>query len=349
MSSTDKRAIVLETAGDRERLFCQSQHRHRASRMRSPIVRALQRLLVASLVGLVSVQLASAQAFTNADVITLVNAGLSDDVVIARIRSGDNSFTLATTEIVRLKEAGVSDRIIQAMVETASVKGSVSSGGGSSVRDLPPAKSAQAEATEFFERVTKPNVARSLVEDLNRAVSEGKSAEWKIGWGLTNSFKAYSAIWRNGRFVWSELTERDAKRRGFKEHSIDIILTESPAGTPRPQPSKPNAPYDVGVSRLVVHYEKANSALSMGGSGFKSRLDGKELPTRKGVLYDERVSAGDYHLDWMSYPDKDFTDTISIPVIDGEVTTVVVHERSVGLGGLGSISINGNVVRRYGW
>ena len=53
----------------------------------------------------------------NADVIQLTKAGLGDAVIIAKINSArDVEFDLATDELVRLKEAGVSRDVITAMI-----------------------------------------------------------------------------------------------------------------------------------------------------------------------------------------------------------------------------------------
>jgi hypothetical protein len=53
---------------------------------------------------------------TNSDVVALHNAGLGEDVILAKIAASAASFTVDATDIVSLKKAGLSDRVITAMV-----------------------------------------------------------------------------------------------------------------------------------------------------------------------------------------------------------------------------------------
>ena len=50
------------------------------------------------------------------DVIDLVEAGLSDDLVIAAVRKRSQPFDLATADLLRLKKAGVSEAVIRVMM-----------------------------------------------------------------------------------------------------------------------------------------------------------------------------------------------------------------------------------------
>lgn len=55
---------------------------------------------------------------TTEDVVSLSEAGVNDEVVIAKIRSSHSVFDLSADEIITLREAGVSDRVITAMLRT---------------------------------------------------------------------------------------------------------------------------------------------------------------------------------------------------------------------------------------
>jgi hypothetical protein len=57
-----------------------------------------------------------AEALTNADVMKMVEAKLSDDLIISKIRASACSFDTSTDAILKLKSQGVSDAVIQAMV-----------------------------------------------------------------------------------------------------------------------------------------------------------------------------------------------------------------------------------------
>jgi len=56
---------------------------------------------------------------TAGDVIELSKAKVGDAVIIGQIRSTESIFQLGTKDIVQLKQAGVSDTVIAAMVSTA--------------------------------------------------------------------------------------------------------------------------------------------------------------------------------------------------------------------------------------
>jgi hypothetical protein len=56
---------------------------------------------------------------TNQEVVDLVKAGFTDDLIVARIhRAEQKAFDLAPAALVRLKEAGVSERVMLAMMGT---------------------------------------------------------------------------------------------------------------------------------------------------------------------------------------------------------------------------------------
>ncbi len=55
---------------------------------------------------------------TKDDVIALARAKVSDDIILAQIKSSDSHFHLSTQDIVDLAKAGVSDKVIDAMIKT---------------------------------------------------------------------------------------------------------------------------------------------------------------------------------------------------------------------------------------
>ena len=58
------------------------------------------------------------QPLTVVDVKSLVKAGISDDLVISQIRNSRTVYHLSTADIIDLKSAGVSERIIGFMINT---------------------------------------------------------------------------------------------------------------------------------------------------------------------------------------------------------------------------------------
>ena len=58
------------------------------------------------------------EVVTNADIVKLVSARLSDAVIIAKIKASKCTFDITTDALISMKEAGVSDAVIQAMTES---------------------------------------------------------------------------------------------------------------------------------------------------------------------------------------------------------------------------------------
>ncbi|MCI0547176.1 MAG: hypothetical protein L0027_07815 [Candidatus Rokubacteria bacterium] len=75
------------------------------------------RMALVVLLALVAVASAGAQeVLTNDAVIAMKNAGLSEGVILAKIRSSQSKFDVSTQGLVTLKGAGLSDQVIEAMV-----------------------------------------------------------------------------------------------------------------------------------------------------------------------------------------------------------------------------------------
>ena len=59
------------------------------------------------------------ETLTNEDIVTMVKSGLSTIVVVNKIRTSKTRFNLTTNELIRLKQSGINDEIIQAMQGTS--------------------------------------------------------------------------------------------------------------------------------------------------------------------------------------------------------------------------------------
>jgi hypothetical protein len=70
---------------------------------------------------------ASATTLTNADVEKMVEAKLADPIIIAKIHASTCNFDTSTATLLKLKAAGISDAVIQAMVEVVSRSGDAAS------------------------------------------------------------------------------------------------------------------------------------------------------------------------------------------------------------------------------
>lgn len=56
---------------------------------------------------------------SGSDVKAMVKAGVADEVIISQIRQSGTVFRLNTQEIIDLKESGVSNKVLEFMVNTA--------------------------------------------------------------------------------------------------------------------------------------------------------------------------------------------------------------------------------------
>lgn len=78
-------------------------------------------------------------------VISLVSAGLSDDLIIAKIQKSDQTFDLSTDDMIKLKKAKASDAVIKAMMNSAPASASQAAPATGDTAATPTAANAVAE------------------------------------------------------------------------------------------------------------------------------------------------------------------------------------------------------------
>jgi hypothetical protein len=81
--------------------------------------------LIALCLLLLAATVAAQEMLTNDSVVAMKKAGLSDAVILAKIRSSQSKFDVSTKSLVSLKQAGLSDQVIEAMVGATGPGGSV--------------------------------------------------------------------------------------------------------------------------------------------------------------------------------------------------------------------------------
>lgn len=59
------------------------------------------------------------EVLTNETVVTLTKAGLGTSVIVSKVRTSKSDFDVSSDELVRLKQEGVDDEVISAMIEAA--------------------------------------------------------------------------------------------------------------------------------------------------------------------------------------------------------------------------------------
>src|SRR3954453_15510419 len=74
-------------------------------------------LTVFSLLICFSLSASAQDAMSNDEVISLTKAGLANSVIIGKIRTSKPMFDLSTDSLIKLKQAGVHDDVVTAMLE----------------------------------------------------------------------------------------------------------------------------------------------------------------------------------------------------------------------------------------
>jgi len=78
------------------------------------------------------------ETMTNNDVVSLVKAGLSTSIIVNKIRTSKTNFDLSTDSLIALKQAGVTDDVVGAMLEAKTGKtiASTTVGGATEARPV---------------------------------------------------------------------------------------------------------------------------------------------------------------------------------------------------------------------
>ena len=151
------------------------------------------------------------EALTNEGVLKMVKAGLSEDLVVSAIADQPGSFTLSANELVALKEGGVSEKIIRAMM--AKGKAAMPAPG-----ETPKAESA------------KP--AGSPAGALPNGVHYRKGAEYfellteEIRWKTSGAMKSFASAGIIKKDLGGTLAGPSS--RNFLQNPMEIVLVPAP-------------------------------------------------------------------------------------------------------------------------
>lgn len=94
-------------------------------------------------------------ALNNDSIIKMVKAGLGEDIVVSTLKSQPGHFSTSADDLIALKTAGVSDKIIAAMMEKSSAAPAPASAAASSAAAAPSAPSAAPVVNEVGVYVNK--------------------------------------------------------------------------------------------------------------------------------------------------------------------------------------------------
>jgi len=134
------------------------------------------------------------ELLTNDSVIQMVKGGLPEAVVIAKIKSTPSKFDLKTDSLLSLKKAGVTDKILEAMVSAGS-GGAAASSSSAAATPAPPAPALAAGAlktqdviyqlvggkyVEMFATSANLETNMAFFQSKSEVVLEGRKAQFRI-------------------------------------------------------------------------------------------------------------------------------------------------------------------------
>lgn len=106
------------------------------------------RFRTAAVLSIICAVLALAQtALTNDSIIKMVKAGLSDDIVVSTVKAQPAHYSTGPDDLIALKSAGVSDRVIAAMIERMNAAASAAPAPAGAIPAPAPAAAAGPPAT----------------------------------------------------------------------------------------------------------------------------------------------------------------------------------------------------------
>ena len=141
-------------------------------------------LVVTALTLFTATSLTAQEVLTNDSLVALKKAGLSDSIIISKIKSSQTKFDVSTKGLIGLKNAGLSDQVIEAVVNagsgsaappaaaaTATTKETIYHLAGGKYVELNPAASSMETNVSFYsnksELVLKGRKAQYRVTDKN--------------------------------------------------------------------------------------------------------------------------------------------------------------------------------------
>jgi hypothetical protein len=128
-------------------------------------IRLMLTLVAAALTLFTATSLTAQEVLTNDSLVALKKAGLSDAIIISKIRSSQTKFDVSTKGLIGLKNAGLSDQVIEAVVNA----GSAPATPPAATAPAPPAAPAAAAATATKETIY--HLAAGKYVELNPASS----------------------------------------------------------------------------------------------------------------------------------------------------------------------------------
>ena len=234
------------------------------------------RILFLSAVALSS--LFAQEALTNEGVVKLVKAGLSEDLVITAIGQQSSSFLLGANELVMLKEAGISERIIRAMMDK---------GKNPSVpapADAKPGEAKPGPAADSPAALAAPGVWYKKGSAYFELLTE------EIQWKTSGAMKSFASAGIVKKDVGGTLAGPSS--RNFLQNPMEVILVPPPGMTINNYLLLPMKPAPKGGEReFLVGPTNAKSGVAKGAIAFGVEKVG---PNQFRVVLPTPLGPGEY-------------------------------------------------------
>jgi hypothetical protein len=165
--------------------------------MRVALVLVLVAVMAFSLPVTISV---AQEVLTNDSVVQMVKAGLPEAVIVAKIKSSQTKFDLKTESLVNLKKAGVSDKVLEAMVAGGSpAAGAAPSSPTAATATMAQLKNQDAiyhyiadKYVEMFPTSANLETNTAFFQQKSEVVLEGRKARYRISEKQPVFFSTYS-------------------------------------------------------------------------------------------------------------------------------------------------------------
>jgi hypothetical protein len=240
--------------------------RLRATSRRARFVQALLVMLVSLLavvVGPLSRTRGGAQdVLTNESVIGMVKGGLAESVIIQKIRASSRKFDTSTDGLIKLKAAGVPDKIVEAMISggapaagaTAQGDPTIAHVSAAGTRQLKPARGEIETSVAPFagsrqEVVIPAPRAEYRMSDKQPVFSTNLTAEqWALVRLKPGKDDRNLPISKNSGWGWGGITFRQGPDPKYR-----VLLAGEPApdGGTHMRPKDPLAPGEYGLVAIV--------------------------------------------------------------------------------------------------
>jgi hypothetical protein len=218
--------------------------------------------LLAVLAGPLSRTRGSAQdVLTNDSVIGMVKAGLAESVIIQKIRASPRKFDTSTDGLIKLKAAGVPDKIVEAMISGGAPAAATAQGdptiahvSAAGTRQLKPARGEIETSVAPFagsrqEVVIPAPRAEYRMSDKQPVFSTNLTAEqWALVRLKPGKDDRNLPISKNSGWGWGSMTFRQGPDPKYR---VALAGEPGPDGATHMRPKDPLAPGEYGLVAIV--------------------------------------------------------------------------------------------------